>query len=189
MVKAIPLGKWVKSIGKIRAQSKTSLEWEKPLRTTQPQCLKVHIDDDDWLAGGGDQPKKSAMLWRTKKREESYNFLLVLITITLWKRLWSALKERKRDNLFLIIIIVKKIMISVKERKRDQIDSSVADCPIDLNQRWSTASLLMQLHCLRQLCRHRHHRHRKRQHPHNCRSWQLRHHQHTIIVKVLSSSP
>ena len=47
------------------------------------------------------------------------------------------LKERKRDNLFLIliIIIVKKIMISVKERKRDQIDSSVADCPIDLNQR------------------------------------------------------
>ena len=34
VVKAIPLGKWVKSIGKIRAQSKTSLEWEKPLRTT-----------------------------------------------------------------------------------------------------------------------------------------------------------
>ena len=129
-----------------------------------PYLVKV---DDDWLAGGGDQPKKSAMLWRTKKREESYNFLLVLITITLWKRLWSALKERKRDNLFLILIIVKKMKISVKERKRDQIDSSVADCPIDLNQRWSTASLLMQLHCLRQLCRHRHHphhRHRNRQH-------------------------
>ena len=140
-----------------------------------------------WLISRRRWPTKEISdVMKNQKKEESYNFLLVLITITLWKRLWSALKERKRDNLFLIIIIVKKIMISVKERKRDQIDSSVADCPIDLNQRWSTASLLMQLHCLRQLCHHRHHR--NCQHPHICRCWRHHHHQTTIIVNVLSSS-
>ena len=49
--------------------------------------------------------QRDQQCYEEPKKDESYNFLLVLITIIV-KKIMISVKEKKRDNLFLILILI-----------------------------------------------------------------------------------